>query len=354
MRIKNDKEIKNILKLMSPGTQLREGLENILRAKTGGLIVIGDGEEIMKLVDGGFNINAEYTPAYIYELAKMDGAIVISGDCKRIISANTQLVPDHSLTTYETGTRHRTANRVAKQTGNIVVAISQRRNIITIYKGDIKYVLQESSVILARANQAIQTLEKYVNVLERVINNLNLLEFQDLTTVFDVVTAIQRTEMVMRIVEEIKRYIVELGNEGRLISMQLNELVKFIERDGILLIRDYCKEGVCPDDIYKEIQKLSSEELVDLDSIAKVLGYGGISLVDSLISPKGYRLLFKVPRVPNSVIENLVKHFKELKYVIEANTEELDMVEGIGEARAKAIRNGLRRIKEQIYLKNEI
>ncbi|MDY2630328.1 MULTISPECIES: DNA integrity scanning diadenylate cyclase DisA [unclassified Clostridium] len=354
MRIKDDEEIKGILKLMSPGTALREGLENILRAKTGGLIVIGDNEEVMNIVDGGFNINSEYSPAYVYELAKMDGAIVLSSDLKRIIYANTQLVPDHTLSTYETGTRHRTANRVAKQTGNIVIAISQRRNIITIYKNDLKYVLQESSVILARANQAIQTLEKYVNVLERVINNLNLLEYQDLTTIFDVVTAIQRTEMVMRVVEEIKRYIVELGNEGRLILMQLSELIRFIERDGILLIRDYCKEGMDYNEIYRDIQRLTAEELVDLDLIAKLLGYPSLSLTDTLISPKGYRILFKVPRVPVSVIENLVKHFKELKFVIAADTNALDQVEGIGEARAKAIRSGLKRIKEQIYLKNEI
>lgn len=354
MRIKDDEEIKGILKLMSPGTALREGLENILRAKTGGLIVIGDNEEVMNIVDGGFNINSEYSPAYVYELAKMDGAIVLSSDLKRIIYANTQLVPDHTLSTYETGTRHRTANRVAKQTGNIVIAISQRRNIITIYKNDLKYVLQESSVILARANQAIQTLEKYVNVLERVINNLNLLEYQDLTTIFDVVTAIQRTEMVMRVVEEIKRYIVELGNEGRLILMQLSELIRFIERDGRLLIRDYCKEGMDYNEIYRDIQRLTAEELVDLDLIAKLLGYPSLSLTDTLISPKGYRILFKVPRVPVSVIENLVKHFKELKFVIAADTNALDQVEGIGEARAKAIRSGLKRIKEQIYLKNEI
>ena len=339
---------------MSPGTALREGLENILRAKTGGLIVIGDDDNVMKIVDGGFNINSDYSPAYVYELAKMDGAIVLSSDLKKIIYANTQLVPDYTLTTYETGTRHRTANRVAKQTGNVVIAISQRRNIITVYKGDLKYVLQESSVILARANQAIQTLEKYVTVLDRVINNLNLLEFQDLTTIFDVVTAIQRTEMVMRVVEEIKRYIVELGNEGRLIAMQLSELIRFIERDGILLIRDYCKEDMDYNEIYNEIQRLTAEELVDLDLISKLLGYGGMPLTDTLISPKGFRILFKVPRIPVSVIENLVRHFKQLKFVIDADTEELDQVDGIGEARAKAIRSGLKRIKEQIYLKNEI
>ncbi|SHK75663.1 diadenylate cyclase [Clostridium cavendishii DSM 21758] len=350
MRIESEKEIKNILKIMSPGTQLREGLENILRAKTGGLVLLGDTEAVMKIVDGGFAINSDYSPSYIYELAKMDGAIIISSDLKKILFANTQLVPDSSIPTFETGTRHRTAQRVAKQTGNIAVAISQRRNIITIYKGDIKYVLRDSSVVLGRANQAVQTLEKYVAVLERVINNLNILEFQDLVTLFDVVTAIQRTEMVMRIVGEIERYIVELGNEGRLISMQLNELVKFIEQDGILLIRDYCKSNLSHEEIYKEIQKLSAEELLDLEQIARELGYTGVPLVDTLISPRGYRIISKVPRIPASVIENLVKHFGELKAILEANTDDLDNVEGIGEARARAIRNGLRRIREQVSL----
>ena len=354
MRIKEDNEIKNILKLVSPGTSLREGLDNILRAKTGGLIIIGDGENVMKLVDGGFNINSEYTPAYVYELAKMDGAIVISGDLKKIVSANAQLIPDSTIATFETGTRHRTAQRIARQTGTLVIAISQRRNIITISKGDLKYKLKDSSVILANANQAIQTLEKYVNVLEKVINNLNILEFQDLTTVFDVTTAIQRTEMVMRIVEEIKKHIVELGNEGRLISMQLNELIKNIERDGILLIKDYCNDEADADEIYKEIQMLNSEELLDLDNLSKLLGYAGVSLVDTLISPKGYRILSKIPRIPTSIIENLIKHFDSLKNVIKASKEDLDMVEGIGEARATAIRNGLKRIKEQIYLKKEL
>lgn len=354
MRIESDKEIKNILRIVGPGTQLREGLENILRAKTGGLIVLSDSEEVMKIVDGGFTINADYTPAYIYELAKMDGAIVVSSDLKKIVCANTQLVPDSGIPTFETGTRHRTAQRVAKQTGVISVAISQRRNIITIYKGDLKYVLRESSVILGRANQAIQTLEKYVSVLDRVINNLNLLEFQDLVTLFDVVTAVQRTEMVMRIVSEIERYIVELGNEGRLISMQLNELVRNIEQDGLLLIRDYCQRDLEYNEIYKEMQKFSAEELLDLELIAKELGYVGVPLVDTLISPRGHRILNKVPRIPASVIDNVIKHFKELKGVLEANTDDLDLVEGIGEARARAIRNGLRRIKEQVSLNKQL
>ncbi|OAA92303.1 DNA integrity scanning diadenylate cyclase DisA [Clostridium ljungdahlii] len=350
MRLEKDKELKSILKLLAPGTQLREGLRNILRAKTGGLVVLGDSEQIMKVVDGGFAINSEYSSSYIYELAKMDGAIILSSDLKRILYANTQLIPDSTIPTFETGTRHRTADRVAKQTGAIVIAISQRRNVITVYKGYIKYVLQDSSIMLGRANQALQTLEKYVSVLDGVVNNLNILEFQDIVTLFDVMTAIQRTEMVMRIVSEIERYICELGNEGRLISMQLNELIKSVERDGIFMIRDYCQGGMDYDEIYKQLQEISSSELFNLDSISKSLGYAGAPLVDTLISPRGYRMLNKIPRIPTNVIENLVKNFKELKGVMEASYEQLDKVEGIGEARARAIKNGLRRLREQIMI----
>ncbi|MDF2503729.1 DNA integrity scanning diadenylate cyclase DisA [Clostridium sp.] len=353
LRLKKDKKLMGVLRMMAPGTPLREGLENILRAKTGGLIVLGDSSEILDIMDGGFKINSEYSPSYVYELAKMDGAIVLSSDLKKILSANVQLIPDSAIPTFETGTRHRTAHRVAKQTGNIVVAISQRRNVITIYKDEIKYVLRDSSIILGRANQALQTLEKYVAVLERVVTNLNLLEFQDLATLFDVVTAIQRTEMVMRIVSEIERYIYELGNEGRLISMQLNEQVKNVEQDGMLLIRDYCQGGIDYNEVYKNIQGINSDEFLDLDTISKSIGYPGVPLVDTLISPRGYRMINKIPRIPGNVIENLVKHFKELKAIMEASYEELDNVEGIGEARAKAIKNGLRRLREQFILNKQ-
>jgi diadenylate cyclase len=354
MRLEKYKELKNILKIMAPGTPLREGLENILRAKTGALILLGDNEQIVKLTDGGFTINSDYNPSYIYELAKMDGAIVMSSDLKKIICANTQLMPDSSIPTFETGTRHRTANRIAKQTGAVVIAISQRRHIITIYKGDLKYVLRDSSIILGRANQALQTLEKYVAVLERVTNNLNLLEFQDMATLLDLITAIQRTEMVMRIVAEIERYVCELGNEGRLISMQLAELVKSIEQDGILLIRDYCKSGLDYNEVYRAIQEMGDEELLDLEAICRELGYIGVPLIDTLISPRGYRIISKIPRIPANVIENLVKHFKDLKAVLEADYDQLDKVEGIGEARAKAIKHGLRRIKDQIIIDKQI
>lgn len=354
LRIKKDEELIKILKIVAPGTELREGLENILRAKTGGLILIGDEEEELKLIDGGFNIDADYSPAYVYELAKMDGALVLSSDLERIRWANAQLMPEQSIATYETGTRHRTANRVAKQTNSIVVAISQRRNIISIYKGEMKYVLKDSSKILAKANQAIQTLEKYVSVQQNIINNLNVLEFQDLVTLFDIMTAIQRAEMVMRIVEEIERYIYELGNEGRLISMQLHELIEDIEEEEVFLIRDYCQGELDHQKVYEKLQDIDYDDLIDLDRVSKILGYGGVPLVDTIVSPRGYRMLAKIPRIPSSVVDNLVERFYELKSIVEATHEELESVEGIGEARAKTINNRLRRLREQFILDRQM
>jgi diadenylate cyclase len=354
MRDNKEAELMNVLKIMAPGDPLREGMENVLRAKTGGLIVVGDQENVMKCINGGFYINSEYTPSFLYELAKMDGAIVLSSDLKKILYANTQLVPDPSIPTMETGTRHRTADRMAKQTGNLVIAISQRRNVITIYKGNIKYILKDTSIILTKANQAIQTLERYKNVLDEAMTNLSALEFEDLVTAYDVVTAVQRNEMVMRIVYEIERYVCELGNEGRLVSMQLEDLADGVEHDGILLVRDYVDGQKEYNDVVKIIKNLSSEELLELSVISKILGYSPDLILDTMVSPKGYRLLNKIPRLPFIVIENMVKKFTQFKNTLKASIEELDAVEGNGEARARNIKEGLRKIQEQAFLNRHI
>lgn len=349
-------ELLNTLRILAPGTSLRDGLDNVLRAKTGGLIVIGDSEEVLKIVEGGFSINSEYSPSYLYELAKMDGAIIISTDLKKILCANTQLVPDPSMPTLETGTRHRTADRVAKQTSAIVVSISQRRNIITVYKGPVKYVLRDTSMILAKANQAVQTLEKYKSVLDQAMINLSALEFEDLVTLYDVCVAVQRTEMVMRIVCEIEKYICELGNEGRLISMQLNELVNNVESDGMHLIRDYISldKADCRECTHA-ISEMEDDELLSLLSVCKALGYNGdISVLDEPITPRGYRILTKIPRLPMGVIENLVRAFGDFQKILDASIEELDSVEGIGEVRTKAIKEGLKRLQEQVLLDRHI
>jgi diadenylate cyclase len=346
-------DINESLKILAPGTPLREGLESVLRAKTGALIVVGDNPEVIKLVDGGFYINTELTPAHLYELAKMDGAIIISSDQRKILYANAQLNPQPSITSSETGIRHRTAQRTAIETGNLVVSISQRRNIITLYKGQHKYILQDTNKVINKANQAVQTLEKYKTVLDQAMTSLSALELEDLVTLYDVCLVIQRTDMVIRIANEIERYINELGSEGRLVSMQLEELICFVKEDGEHVIEDYriYIEENDKDSIMKKLRELSSEELLDLTNIANILGYSyDINILDISVTPRGYRILFKIPRLPSAVIDNIVQYFKDFQKISRASTEELYDVEGIGEVRAKNIKEGLRRVRDQVLL----
>lgn len=356
MSIKKENIYEN-LKMLSPGTDVREGLENIVRARTGALIVIGDSKEVLDIINGGFYINSEFTPAHLYELAKMDGAIILSKDAKHILYANVQLVPDPYIQSRETGIRHRTAEKVAKQTGELVISISQRRNIITIYKGNSKHILDDINKILTKANQAIQTLEKYKSVLDQAMTNLSALEFEDLVTVYDVAKALQRSEMVRRIVIEIEKYILELGNEGRLISMQLEELTNGVDEDRVNIIKDYFirKDKLTLEEIDLNIKNLNSEELLELSSIAKILGFeNGIDSLDTTIHPKGYRILSKIPRLPYSVQENLIEKFGSFQEILRANTNELDEVEGIGEIRARLVKEGLKRFQEQSLLDRHI
>jgi diadenylate cyclase len=343
--------------MIAPGTPLREGLENVLKAKTGGLIVIGDSKEIMSLVDGGFHINSDFLPAYLYELAKMDGAIVLSRDTKKILYANTQLIPDPSIPSSETGIRHRTAERVARQTGELVISISQRRNIITLYKGYLKYVLKDLSIILSKANQALQTLTKYKSVLDRTLANLGSLEFDDIATVLDVALAVQKIEIVTRIVTEVEQYIHELGIEGKLVSMQLEELITGLKEEEILLIRDYLpmEEANNYKEVIRTLRNQSSEDLLELSLVAKILGLGNnINTLDLPISTRGYRILSKVPRLPMNIVENLVSDFGRLQRILGASIEELDDVEGIGEVRARIIKESLKRVYEQIQTERHI
>lgn len=340
-----------VIKMVAPGTTLYEGLENILRARTGALIVVSDSESVMKLVDGGFHINSEMEPSCLYELAKMDGAIVLSSDAKKILVANAHLTPDHLIPTSETGTRHRTAERMAIQSGELVIAISQRRNVITLYKGNERYVLKDIGTILAKANQALQTLQKYKSVLEQALANLSALEFEDLTTLADVCTVTQRSEMVSRIAAEIERYTYELGSEGRLVSMQLEELMIDVEDEGYFVLRDYLKgEQNSAEAIKRELATWDDDDLLELNSISRILGYPGGTNLDLSLTARGYRILRKIPRLPLPVVENLVKEFGELQKILAATTEELDDVEGIGEVRARTIKEGLRRLREQVLL----
>ena len=349
-----EEPIAEILKKIAPGTPIREGLDNILKAKTGALLLITDKTEVIEeVVDGGFFINEDYTSSKLYELAKMDGAIVLSGDMKKILFANAQLIPSYQIPTVETGTRHRTAERTAKQTGELVISISQRRNIITVFKENYRYILEDTEAVLNKANQAIQTLEKYRKVYDSKLSILNEYEFNDIVTLDNVLTVIQRAEMVMRIVEEIKKQIYELGNDGRLVNMQLEELIGGLEKEELQLVKDYQVNDMYTEEIIEQLRKLNHEELRKESVIAKILGYESFENFEELaVYPKGYRILSKVPRMPSSIVENLVKAFKSFQHILVAEINDLDNVDGIGEVRAKTIKQTLKKMQEQFAFDN--
>ena len=349
--------IEEVLRLIAPGTPIRNGLENILNAKTGALIAVADSDQVMNLVDGGFKLDVDFSPAKLYELAKMDGAIILSPDFKKILYANTQLIPSPDIFTNETGTRHRTAERTAKQTGALVISISQRRGIITLFRGNDRYVLKDSAEVISKANQALQIVEKYKKVFDSKINMLNEYEFNDIVTLENVLTAIQRAEMVARIADEVVKAIDELGEEGRLLEMQLDETVGDLEKEELLLIKDYIAPGKkrTTDKIVEELKKIVYEDLIKSSKIADLLGYEDFDNYDEVaVYPRGYRILSKIPRMPNTIVENLVKSFKSFQHILIADIQRLDEVDGIGEIRARTIKQSLKRMQEQFVFDNLI
>ncbi|MBV9941849.1 MAG: DNA integrity scanning protein DisA, partial [Solirubrobacterales bacterium] len=227
---RQDSRLVRALEMVAPGTALREGIDNILHARTGGLIVIGDADELAFLFSGGIKLDLDYSPALLYELAKMDGAIVLSSNATKIAQVNVQLTPDPTILTFETGTRHRTAERVSKQTDALVVAISERREVVSLYVDGIKYILEDIPVVLAKANQALATLDKYRSRLDQVSTRLTALEFEGGATLNDVLTVLQRAELVTRMAVEIERYIVELHLDQSALGSQLNYVTLDIQR----------------------------------------------------------------------------------------------------------------------------
>src|SRR5919109_818707 len=216
LEARQEPRLVKVLEMVAPGTAVREGIDNIVHARTGGLIVIGDPDELAFLFSGGIKLDIDYTPAILYQLAKMDGAIALNGNVTKIAWANVQLMPDPTILSSETGTRHRTAERVSKQTDALVIAISQRRDVVSLYVGGIKYILEDISSVLSKANQGLATLEKYRARLDQVSSHLTQLEFAGDTVLYDVLSALQRAELVIRMAAEVERYIIELGSEGRL------------------------------------------------------------------------------------------------------------------------------------------
>mgnify|MGYP001178332433 CR=1 FL=1 len=340
------------LQMLAPGTDFRQGIENVIQAKTGALIVVGDSPEVMGIASGGFHIDCEFTPARLYELAKMDGAINTNHDASRILRVNAQLDPNPNLPSKETGIRHRTAERVAMQTGELVVAISQRRQVVTLFQENSSFILRDIATILVQANQALQTLEKYRNVLSRDLQHLGGLEFEELVTTGEVCSVLHRCIKVLNIAAEIENYISELGREGRLVKMQLEEMVANVQEEATLIIKDYCNtKEKTPAEILSGVRRAYEDDISDSLFLMKSLGLGTTSAhLEQQAAPHGYRMLNKIPRIPPAIIENLVERFKVLSRILRATIEELDEVEGIGEVRARSIKNGLMRMREQFLL----
>ena len=341
------------LAAVAPGTAVREGIDRILQANKGALIVVGDGPEVLNICSGGFLLDAAFSPQRLSELAKMDGAIILASDASRIARANVHLVPNPNVPTSETGTRHRTAERVARSIDVPVVSVSEDMAIIAVYVGDEKHPLEAIPRLLVRANQALQTLERYRDRLDGVTASLSALEVEDLVTVRDVVNVLQRTEMVRRIADEISADIVQLGVDGRLVKLQLEELMGGVDDDRRLVMLDYfTAEGDWKvDQAMDALAAMGTEELLDTPAVAATLQLPGDSVdLDANVQPRGYRLLARIPRLPESVVERIVGRFGTLQKIMRATIDDLDDVTGVGATRARAIKDGLSRLAESSIL----
>lgn len=353
-----DDLLRETLAAVAPGTELRDGLERILRGRTGALVVLGLDRTVEAMCSGGFELDVEFSATRLRELSKMDGAVVLDKDANRILRAAVQLLPDPTIETAESGTRHRTAERVAKQSGFPVISVSQSMRIVALYAGGQRHVLEDSSTILSRANQALATLERYRARLDEVSGTLSALEIEDLVTIRDVCSVVQRLEMVSRISAEIEGYVIELGTDGRLLSLQLDELIGGIGTDRESVIRDYVdigKRDLTLAGVIAALSALDSTQLLDHGMISRVLDLpGGGDALDAAVAPHGYRLLSRVPRLPAAVIDRLVNHFGGLQKLLAASIDDLMTVDGVGEQRARAVREGLSRLAESSILERYV
>ncbi len=341
--------------MVAPGRPLRDGLDRILRARRGGLVVIGDGPEVLSICSGGFLLDSEFSPQRLSELAKMDGAIILAADASRIARANVHLMPDPSIPTTETGTRHRTAERVARSIDVPVLSVSAAMSLIAVYRNDQKHTIQPIGWLHDRTDQALATMQRFRNRFDVALNNLSILEVEDTVSVGDVVAVVQAAEMLLRIAEEVEGYLVELGDDGRLVGLQSEELVDGVARALQLVVRDYKpsaptkgSDGAASvDAIIERLANLPSDQLHDPVHVTEILYLPGhFRDTDSGVEPRGYRLLNRLPRFSDTIIERIVDRFVNLQQIMRASLSELEQVEGVGQARAHSVKDGLARLAE--------
>ena len=309
-------ELTDILKLISPGTSLRTAIEGIQKAKVGGLIIAYN-DFVENIFEGGFKINARTTPQRLIELSKMDGAIILSKDLKKILFANVLMTPDNSIPSNETGTRHKAAERSAKQAETMAIAVSQRRDEIALFYKNIKYVIRDTNDIIRRATEVLQILEKHKEVLEKNREELDLEELKKKPKIVKALSFIQRGIMIIKISETLRSYIIELGVEGAIVRSRLREILYRIEKEVDGVIKDYSKLGVSRTN--KILSVLNYEELLELKNIQQCLG---LSEDSEVILPKGHRMLEKAG-VSEKDAGILIKNFKNLISILDLRREDL-------------------------------
>ncbi|HWL45296.1 MAG TPA: DNA integrity scanning diadenylate cyclase DisA [Ilumatobacter sp.] len=341
--------MRNALAQVAPGNPLREGIDRIVRSKAGALLVLSDAPEVLAICSGGFLVDAPFSPQRLSELAKMDGAIVISVDGSRIARANVHLVPDPTVPTSETGTRHRTAERVARSIDVPVISASEEMGVINVYAGGTKRQLQVVSVLLDRANQALQTLERYKARLDDALANLTALEIEDVVTVKDVVSVVQRGEMVARIADEIETMIIELGVDARLLRLQLDEMYNEIDDELDLVVADYLPPHRNVDDTLDEMARLRDDDVLNARVALKSLHLGDVELTDE-IAPKGLRLLRRVQSLPPDLAIRIANNFGGLARLQRVTLDELMEVDGVDAGVASEVKKTLERVTEDTIL----
>jgi diadenylate cyclase len=346
------------LSLVAPGRPLRQGLERVLLAKRGALIVVGDDASVLSICTGGFLIDAEYSPQRFTELAKMDGAIILSSDATRLARANVHLMPDPSVPTTETGTRHRTAERVARSIDVPVVSVSAAMGVITVYRHDEKHVLQAAGRLHDTVSQALQALQRFRHRFDMAVTALSALEIEDTVTVADVAAVLQPAEILLRVTQDLEPMFIELGEEGRLLRLQLGELLHGVDPVRRLVVRDYLRgdpDGAHPGDreekVLSALGRLSTEELLEGRKVGAALGLSPAqSDLESSLEPRGYRLLHRLPHFSDTLVDRIVQHFAGLQKIMRATVGDLEEVGGVGEARARSVKDGLSRLAETSIL----
>lgn len=335
-----------VLRRFAPGTPLREAAELVLLQGTGALIVVGFSDSVEEVSSGGFRLrDAPFTAQRVAELAKMDGGIVVDDVAGEIVSANVHFIPDPSLKTVETGTRFRTAERVARQTGVPVLAVSEEGlSHAVVFTGTDRFVLENPTQLLAEANQRLQSLERLRRQLDDGVDRLTRDELDDVVVMRDVVKLIQRAALMLRLNEDIELLAVELGDEAQLLRIQAADLIEGVEALVELVNIDYQpRKPRRGSSVMAKLDEVATEDVYNTNRVGAAMG---LSPMDQEVQSRGARALSGIPRLPDSVRDAIIRRFGNFQKLRQASAEDLAKVEGVGPTRARQIRTYLDRLDD--------